>query len=259
MHSVAAIFISPVKSLSLEQPASVTVGHSGIAEDRRFHLVDAGGRLLTQRQEGRLVLVKAQYSAESEVLTLQFPDGSRVAGPTDSGDALTTVIWGRQVSGREVTGPWSEALSGFCGSPVRLVKSDNPGESYDEYPISLLSQASIDLLGEQPTSGRKFEGRRFRPNFLIDGCSPNEEDSWLGGVVRIGPELRLRLVAPDPRCAVTTLDPETGQRDFDVPRLLLSYRPSDRAPYLGVYGAVETTGTVSVGDAVELVEGPAGR
>ena len=257
MRSVSAIFTSPVKSLSLEQHASVTVGQSGIAEDRRFHLVDAGGRLLTQRQQGRLALVKAQYSTESEVLTLLFPDGSRVEGPTGSGDAVTTVMWGRQVLGREVTGPWSEALSGFCGSPVRLVKSDNPGESYDEYPVSLLSQASVDFLGEQPASGREFDGKRFRPNFLIDGCSPNEEDSWLGGVIQIGPKFRLRLVARDPRCAITTLDPETGQRDFDVPRLLLSYRPSDRSPFFGVYGLVETTGTVSVGDKLELVQEPA--
>ena len=256
MRSVAAIFTAPVKSLSLEQPASVTVGFSGIVEDRRFHLVDAQGRLLTQRQEGRLVLVKAQYSAESEVLTLQFPDGTCVDGPTELGGVLNTVIWGRQVAGREVTGPWGEALSRFCGSPVRMVKTDSPGESYDEYPVSLLSQASIDFMGEQLTGGRKFEGRRFRPNFLIDGCSPHEEDRWLGGVVRIGAELRLRLVAPDPRCAITTLDPDTGERDFDVPRLLLSYRPSARAPYFGVYGAVDTVGTVSVGDAVELVQDP---
>ena len=234
----------------------MTVGFSGIAEDRRFHLIDAQGRLLTQRQEGRLVLVKAQYCAESEVLTLQFPDGTCVDGPTELGGVLNTVIWGRQVAGREVTGPWGEALSRFCGSPVRMVKTDSPGESYDEYPVSLLSQATIDFMGEQVTSGRKFEGRRFRPNFLIDGCSPHEEDRWLGGVVRIGAELRLRLVAPDPRCAITTLDPDTGERDFDVPRLLLSYRPSARAPYFGVYGAVDTVGTVSVGDAVELVQDP---
>lgn len=257
MHTVAAIFTSPVKSLSLARPHSVTVGYSGIVEDRRFHLVDGEGRLLTQRQLGRLVLVQAQYSAETEVLTLRFPDGQHVDGPTELGNAVSTAIWGRQVSGREVTGPWSEALTRFCGSPVRLVKTDNPGESYDEYPVSLLSQASIDHLNGQASGGPKFEGRRFRPNFLIDGCTPHEEDTWLGGLVQIGPQLRLRLVAPDPRCAVTTLDPETGERDFDVPRLLLSYRPSARAPYFGVYGAVDTPGTISVGDAVELVQAPA--
>ncbi len=256
MPSVAAIFTAPVKSLSLEQPASVTIGHSGIAEDRRFHLIDAQGRLLTQRQEGRLVQIKAQYSAESEVLTIRFPDGDVLEGPTELGEALITVMWGRQVAGNEVAGPWGEALSAFCGSPVRLVKSDNPGECYDEYPVSLLSQASIDFMKEQVASGPDFDGRRFRPNFLIDGCDPHEEDRWLGGVVQIGPEMCLRLVAPDPRCAITTLDPDTGRRDFDVPRLLLSYRPSARAPYFGIYGSVETTGIVSVGDAVELIEDP---
>lgn len=263
MPSVAAIFTAPVKSLSLRQPASVTVGDSGIDEDRRFHLIDAEGRLLTQRQEGRLALIKAQYSAGTEVLTLQFPDGNRVEGATELGGVLTTVMWGRQVAGREVTGPWAEALSDFCGSPVRLVKSNGPGEIFDEYPVSLLSQASIDYLGdfmgEQITSGRKFDGRRFRPNFLIDGCSPHEEDLWLGGVVQIGTELRIRLVARDPRCAITTLDPDTGQRDFDVPRMLLSYRPSASAPYFGVYGSVEVPGTVSLGDAVELIENPHSR
>ena len=256
MRSVAAIFTAPVKSLSLEQPASVTVGQSGIAEDRRFFMIDAEGRLLTQRQEGRLATVKARYSADSEVLVLNFPNGDSVEAPTELGDALITVMWGRQVPGREVTGPYGKALSAFCGSPVRLVKTDNPGECYDEYPVSLLSQASLDFLSQQPTAGRTFEGRRFRPNFLIDGCSPNEEDSWLGGIVQIGPELRLRLVAQDPRCAITTLDPDTGQRDFDVPRLLLSYRPGARAPYFGIYGEVETTGRVSLGDAVELVQDP---
>ena len=256
MRSVAAIFTAPVKSLSLEQIPSVMVGSSGIVEDRRFHLVDEQGRLLTQRQEGRLVMVKAVYSAETEVLSLQFPGGECVEGPAELGGLITTVMWGRQVAGREVTGPWGEALSTFCGSPVRLVKSAIPGESYDEYPISLLSQASVDFMGERVTNGPKFDGRRFRPNFLIDGCSPHEEDAWLGGVVQIGAELRLRMVARDPRCAITTLDPDTGQRDFDVPRLLLSYRPSARAPYFGVYGAVETIGTVSVGDAVELIDEP---
>ena len=256
MVSIAAIFTAPVKSLSLTRPESVTVSPCGIEGDRRFHLIDAEGRLVTQRQQGRLALVQARYSAEADALILRFPSGKHLEGPTELGDPVVTVMWGRQVSGREVMGPWSDALSEFCGSSLRLVKSDNPGESFDEYPVSLLSQASIDDLAGRVSGGPEFDGRRFRPNFLFDGCSPHEEDSWLGGVVQIGQDLRIRLVARDPRCAITTLDPDTGERDFDVPKLLLSYRPSSRAPYFGVYGAVETTGTVSVGDDVELVQAP---
>jgi uncharacterized protein YcbX len=113
LPSIAAIFTAPVKSLSLVRSESVTVGQSGIVEDRRFYMIDAEGQLLTQRQQGRLTLVQAAYSADSDELSLQFPDGQRVAGATDLGDAVTTTMWGRQVPGREVTGSWNEALSSF--------------------------------------------------------------------------------------------------------------------------------------------------
>ena len=259
MPAISAIYTAAVKSLALQQRQSVSVGPSGIAEDRRFHLVDGRGGLLTQRQRPRLARAFSAYDAESESLTLAFPDGLELSGRVELGEPVRTQVWGRLVSGRVATGEWNEALSRFCGGPVRLVKTDDAGLSFDEYPISLLSQASIDLLSQKTGGVKEFEGRRFRPNFLLGGCSPHDEDFWLGGVVAIGPELRLRLVAPDPRCAITTVDPDTGQRDFDTPRLLLSYRPAVRAPYFGVYGVVENPGVVSVGDEVEVVVSPQRR
>ena len=257
MSSVSAIYTTAIKSLALESRTSVVVGPAGIALDRRFHLIDGSGRLLTQRQRPQLALVAATYDPDSEQLSLTLPGGERVAGVVETGEPVRTAIWGRPVPGKVVTGDWNEAISQLCGGPVRLVKTEDAGLSFDEYPLSLLSQASIDLLGRL-TEGtlnegaREFEARRFRPNLLLDGCSPHEEDSWLGGVVAVGPEVRLRVVAPDPRCAITTIDPETGQRDFDTPRFLLTYRPAARAPYFGVYATVETPGTITVGDAVEL-------
>ena len=259
MPSIGAIYTAAVKSLALQQRDSVSVGPSGIAEDRRFHLIDGRGGLLTQRQRPQLARVSSTYDAESESLTLAFPDGLELSGQVELGGPVRTLVWGRLVSGQVAAGEWNETLSRFCGGPVRLVKTDDVGLSFDEYPISLLSQASIDLLSQKTGGVKEFEGRRFRPNFLLDGCSTHEEDFWLGGVIAIGPELRLRLVAPDPRCAITTVDPDTGQRDFDTPRLLLTYRPAVRAPYFGVYGVVESPGVVSVGDEVEVVVPPQPR
>ena len=256
MRNVSAIYTSPVKSMALQTPSSVQVGFSGIADDRRFHLIDARGRLVTQRQLGRMVLILAAYDIESERLSLIFPDGQRLEDIVDVADAVTTQVWGREVHGRVAAGDWNTALSEFCQSEVRLVKTDGICQTFDEYPVSLVSQASIDFLGQKAGGSKTFESKRFRPNFLIDGCSPHEEDFWLGGVIGIGPELRLRLVAPDPRCAITTLDPATGQRDFDTPRLLQTYRPAVRASYFGVYASVETPGLVTVGDPVAVVVPP---
>ena len=259
MPRISAIYTAAVKSLALQQRTSVSVGLSGIAEDRRFHLIDGGGRLLTQRQRPQLAQVGATYVAASDRLTLAFPDGDEISGEIEVGEPVRTPVWGRLVPGRVVAGPWNGALSALCRGPVRLVKTDDAGLSFDEYPVSLLSQASIDLLGQLAAGIKEFEARRFRPNFLLEGCSPHEEDSWLGGVLAVGPELRLRLVAPDPRCAITTVNPDTGQRDFDTPRLLLTYRPSARAPYFGVYGVVEAPGAVSVGDQVAVAVSPPRR
>ena len=259
MPEIKAIYTSAVKSLALQERDRVAVGLSGIDEDRRFHLIDGSGRLLTQRQRPALATVASRYDPAADHLTLLFPGGEEVSGAVELGEPVRTQVWGRMAPGNVVDGPWNQALSALCRGPVRLVKTAAAGLSYDEFPVSLLSQASIDLLRQLAGGDKDFEARRFRPNFLIDGCDPHDEDLWLGSVVAIGPELRLRVVAPDPRCAITTVDPDTGQRDFDVPRFLLTYRPSLRAPYFGVYAAVESPGVVSVSDPVELAVPPSPR
>ena len=250
MKSVKAIHISPVKSLGLANPDAVHVGMKGIAEDRRLFLINDRGRLLTQREVPRLVQISAEYNTEPEWLRLAMPDGGIVEGTVEPGEPVITRMWGRDVMGCVATGDWNSTLTDFCGEPVRLVRSDEAGQCYDEYPISLLSDASVQGLNRLPGTGISFDSRRFRPNILIGGCEPHEEDTWLGAVIKIGEDLLLRVTARDPRCAITTHDPTTGEEDFDTPKLVISYRPSDRAAYFGVYGLVERPGLVSIGDTV---------
>ena len=73
MKTVNAINISPVKSLGLIHPTTVQVTPEGIVEDRRLYLIGKDGKLLTQREVGRLVKVKAEYQADPERLRLVFP------------------------------------------------------------------------------------------------------------------------------------------------------------------------------------------
>ena len=250
MRTVKAIHIAPVKSLGLEYPDTVHVGSKGVLEDRRFYLIDPSGKLLTQREIGQLVQVKAEYHIDPEWLGLRFPDGANLEGPIETGEPVVTRMWGRHVQGHVVVGDWSRVLSDFCLEPVRLVMSNEPGQCYDEFPISFMSQASVQELSQQPGATVAFDSRRFRPNFLLEGCEPHEEDTWLDGIIQIGEELRLRVIARDPRCAITTHDPATGERDVDTLRLIINYRPNPRAAYFGVYGIVERPGTVSLGDSV---------
>ena len=257
MVSVETIYTSPVKSLALGNPETVLVGPHGIVEDRRLYLTDTRGQLLTQRQSGPLVQVKSEYSEGDNHLSLVFPSGENLEGLLQTGVPVATRIWGRMVPGQLVEGPWSQALSEFCGDAVHLVLSDLPCQCYDEYPVSIISQASIDLLVHQAGAiGNDgtvpFNARRFRPNFLLAGCEPHQEDDWIGSVIRIGPDLLVHVVARDPRCSITNHDPDTGETDANTLGLILSYRPNARAPYFGVYGFIVRPGQVSSGDQVVI-------
>ena len=253
MPSIRSMHIAPVKSLALSEVDSVHVGSRGIENDRRFLALDSGGKVVTQRQVGKLTQVTSEYSVDSDDLTLRFPNGSVVTGRPRPVREAATVLWGRVLPGSVIDGDWSDALSSFCGADLTLMKTRDVGACFDEYPVSVLSQASIDYLTGLSGGTQSFQVERFRPTFLIDGCGPHEEDSWLGRGLRIGDQLQVRLVSPDPRCAITTLDPKTGERDFDTLRLILSYRPSPRAAYFGTYGVVEAPGTVRAGDEVVVV------
>lgn len=252
---IKSIHIAPVKSLALIDPKSVYIGFSGIEEDRRFLVRNEAGAMVTQRQIGRLAQVTADYHAATETLRLDFPGGESISATPELGDPVEMKVFRRVVKGWIVTGELSEALSHFCGADLTLMKPESAGVCQDAYPVSLLSQASIEYLGNVAQNGIELEYRRFRPNFLLNGCEPHEEDSWVGKEVAVGDNLRLRVEMLDPRCAITTLNPDTGERDMDTPRLILGYRHNvgGSGACFGVYSSVITPGTASVGDEIRVM------
>ena len=90
---------------------------------------------------------------------------------------------------------------------------------------------------------------RFRPTLLLDGCQPHQEDGWMNRALTVGDAV-IRVLAPDPRCAIVNQHPATGETDADAVKSILGYRPNPLAAYFGVYGIVEKAGAVEVGDAV---------
>jgi uncharacterized protein len=253
--AVARLNIAPVKGTRLVHPERVTIEPYGVLENRRFHFVTAKDRLFSGARHGPLVAIESRYDSDREWLELRFPEGSAAAGPADVlGEPVTTVMWGRDVPGHELEGPWAEAVSTRVGEPVRLVRSDRPGDAVDSHAVSMVSTASVEELSRRANSNGIVDSRRFRMLIEIGGLEPHEEDQWIGGAVQVG-EATVRVVRPDPRCVVTEQDPETGVRDFDTRKAILAYRPNlDRDANFGVYADVLEAGTVRVGDGVRALE-----
>ena len=253
MITVAEINIAPVKSMALVPLTETRLDLGGILDDRRFYLVNRQGRLLSRRNVGKLAQLVTSWDPSSELLRIEFPDGSVLEGAPELDRPVWTIIWGRRVRSRALMGDWMPAISEFCGQPATLMMSDLPCQVFDEFPVSVLSRASVERLSSQMgmSEDECLATDRFRPTLLLDGCEPHAEDAWMNRTLSIGDAI-VRVLAPDPRCAIIDQDPVTGETDTEAVKSILGYRPNALAAYFGVYGIVEKPGVVRVGDRVEV-------
>ncbi|MEW5990199.1 MAG: MOSC N-terminal beta barrel domain-containing protein [Chloroflexota bacterium] len=254
---VDRLSIAPVRSLGLEHPAEIELTERGVAEDRRFYLIDDDGRLVDRLIAGELVRVGAHTDPAGDTLRLDFPDGTRIEGDVSLGEAVETPIYGRTGVGRIVEGAWTQALTPFAGRRVRIVRCDRVGGTRSGNPASIIGRGSLDELARR-AGVEAIDARRFRMLIELDGTTPHEEDDWIGGRVAIG-EAILRVTKRDARCAITTQDPDTGIRDFDTLRTIIRYRgpmpDKQGAPkaMFGVLADVDAPGRVRLGDQVRVL------
>jgi uncharacterized protein YcbX len=85
------------------------------------------------------------------------------------------------------------------------------------------------------------------------------ENGWTGRGLTLG-DVRLEVVAPDPRCVMTTLPQGDLPEDTGVLRVLEAHNAAQLAgqtfPCAGVYAVVAAAGAVRVGDAARVASPP---
>lgn len=264
MLRVSRLSIAPVRALGLMHPTSIHVDAAGVLEDRRFYLVDERGRIVDRLIAGALVQVAAETNPDATWLRMTFPDGRVLEGDVRLAEPVRTDIYNRVAIGHAVDGPWAAALAPIAGRPVLLVRCDVPGgtriregETQVRNAVSLVSDGSLrELAGQLQLP--EVDGRRFRMLIEVEGAKAHEEDTWIGEEIAIGSAV-LHITKPDARCAITTQDPDTGERDLDTLRTIIRYRgfrqdgDPERKIDFGVLGEVHTPGTIRVGDQVSVV------
>ncbi len=260
MPSVARLNVTPVKSTRLNHPDALRIETYGPVGDRDFFFVDGSGKRFSATTKAPMLLVSVAYDADIDELAFRFPDGHALTGPAaGDGEALIVDFYGRPVPAHIVGGPWADAFTAYSGTATRLARTDHPGAGTDVEPVTIVSLASVEELARQGERG-SLDAGRFRMTIELDGCEPHEEDAWDGGHVRIG-EVELAVREQVPRCVVTTLNPDTGVRDFPTLSVISRYRdvPPRTSPPFGVYARVITPGVIRVGDDVAIGADEAAR
>lgn len=233
--TIESLHVYPVKSCRGLTLREARLTPEGFDADRHWMLVRPNGRFVTQRELPRLALVET-YVDESS-LVLGAPGMSSLRVPKNAnGAARPVTVWkfdGRGVDYGEEAAAW---FTEFLGTQLSLVAFDvtaprtcSPEWTQgihattrfaDGFPVLVISRASLaDLNARLP---RPLPMERFRPNIVIDGVAPYDEDRI--HELRLG-EVTLRLVKPCTRCAITTTDQKSGAVDGVEPlRTLKEYR-----------------------------------
>jgi uncharacterized protein YcbX len=246
--TVCQLAIAPVKGMRLQCAAEIRLGPHGVIGDREFLIVDDDGKLLLTARNPGLVRIEPSWEPARNLLTLRFPDGTVIQDEPGPGTAAVTRMYdGREIPGRVIAGPLSGALSGYLGRAVRLFKRAAGHLGSDDRPVTLMSEASLHALAAQ-FSGAAPDPRRFRMTITVTGVDPWAEHSWSGQQVTIG-DIRLRVLAPVPRCVVTTRNPESGATDARILHALAHLRGKNDITF-GVWCDIIQPGQIQVGDLV---------
>ncbi len=164
--------------------------------------------------------------------------------------------WVSEVVGEPADLVWLEDPT-QRGVDLRYGEEDDRVSFADGYPLLLASEASLAALDDEVLA-RAQHGReplpmaRFRPNLVVAGAPPWAEDDWRR--VRVG-EMTFRAVKGCARCVITTVDPDSGQREKEPLATLARVRRFDSGTWFAVNLVPETSGgTLRVGDEVEVLE-----
>jgi hypothetical protein len=214
MLRVDGLWRYPVKSLAGEAIGSAKLTPAGIPGDRIVHVRGPEG-VRTSRRQHRMLGLHGTLSAEGEPLV----DGH----PWQSPEALELV---RRAAGDDAS------LAAYDGL-----------ERFDILPLLVATDGAVAAFGR--------DIRRLRPNILIGGVEGMDEVSWEGAELHIG-EAVIRLDSLRGRCPMTTVDPDTLERDPEVLRDI-GRRFGGR---LALNAEVVRPGAIQVGDPVTLVRDP---
>jgi len=291
LMKISEINIYPIKSLKGISLSESVVEKRGLRFDRRWMLTDPDGMFFTQREVPKMAAVTVRV--ESGELIVESNGSGEIAIPfePDRGMFQNVTVWQSDVAGEVYVGEVSEWFSDVLQRKCQLVlmpeKSHrhvssmfDTGEDIvsfaDGYPLLLIGEGSLEHLNQRLLDKYGDESddvklpvpmNRFRPNVVVQGSEPFEEDRW--AKIKIG-EAIFRVVKPCARCVMTTVDQAKGEFDGKEPlKTLASYRLAKQV-FPDTYESLGQTATgvlfgenlipenpgttINLDDAIEILE-----
>lgn len=220
---ISQIAYHPLKSGPIITTETHYMLQGGLEYDRSLMLVDA--------ETGDFISLRDNFSAPLTQLravtsnALKLGESDINLNPDLQKETMAVTYRGETLEVYNMGDVLADTFSDILNHKVRLVKA-MPGKGFsvdgnpenkkrnngfsDGYPLLITNQASLDYLQPHFEADNNITMSRFRPNIVVQGAEPFEEDSWK--VIEIN-GVRYDLEKPCQRCIVTTKSPETGEKD----------------------------------------------
>lgn len=282
---IRSLHTYPIKSCAGIDLTSSLIDRSGLAHDRRWMLVAADGRFMTQRQWPAMALIRTSLSEQA--LLLDAPNMDTLDVPLDGSQLMrheqNVSVWNDVVAAHAESDACARWFSTFLGVECRLFKFAPQARRFsheshlgrwlenhpelatgfdgkhqfgfaDGFPLLIANQASLDDLNARLNAKGQpaVPMNRFRPNIVIEGDWQAFDEDHTALVSSA--DVRMALVKPCTRCSIPDIDQATAQHFSEPGDTLSAYRRFEVGVVFGQNAVVDAPATarLQVGDAVEF-------
>ncbi len=248
--TLSELYIYPIKSGAGIAVSEAQITARGLQYDRRWMVVDAQGKFMSQRRFPQMALIGVAIAHQLTITAPGMPD-LLLPLTAESDSPIEVDVWGDRCEAIALSPDVRTWFTQFLGVDCQLVYM--PDSSHrptahgklgvdrlvsfaDAYPYLLLSEASLGELNHKLAEKGQaaVTMKRFRPNFVVSGVAvPHAEDSWTQ--VRIG-EVIFDLPKLCDRCSIPNVNPHTGERTKEPTATLSTYRYWDKGIWYGING-----------------------
>ena len=252
MGRVAELYRYPVKGLSAERLNSVPLSPGAtFPMDRAFALENgpSGFDPSAPAWQPKIKFLCLMRNAKLAALSTLYDDASGVFAVHKDGVPMIEASLKTEAGRAAIEYFFHDFMGSEARGPVRVLEA--PGHSFSDVSAKvahIVNLASLKDLGA--SVGRELHPLRFRANIYIDGWEPWIENDLVGKTLTIG-GVTFKGTKLTVRCAATEVNPDTAERDVDVPEAL--WRKTGNTD-CGFYASVVAPGKISEGDDVRILD-----